>query len=67
LNSTNCGKGESDGEVRRVPTPQHTSAQSHYPIVLIRWLQLTEVGLYLIYLRMINVVFIDRTIYHNIW
>jgi len=44
-------KGESDGEVRRVPTPHHTSAQGHYTIVLIHWLQLTEVGLYLIYLR----------------
>ena len=43
LNSTSK-KGESDGEVRRVPTPHHTAAQGHYPIVLIRWLQLTEVG-----------------------
>jgi len=37
--------------VRRVPTLHHTAAQGHYQIVLIRWLQLTEVGLYLIYLR----------------
>ena len=37
--------------MRRVPTPHHTAAQGHYPIVLIRWLQLTEVGLYLVYLR----------------
>ena len=35
--------------MRRVPTPHHTTAQGHYPIVLIRWLQLTEIGLYLIY------------------
>jgi len=44
-------KGESDGEMRRVPTPHHTAAQGHYPIELIRWLQLTEVGLYLMYPR----------------
>ena len=37
--------------MRRVPTPHHTAAQGHYQIVLIRWLQLTEVRLYLIYLR----------------
>ena len=51
LNSTNWGEGESDGEMRRVPNPHHTTAQGHYPIVIIRWLQLTEVGLYLIYPR----------------
>ena len=51
LNSTNWGEGESDGEVRRVPNPHHTTEQGHYPIVLICWLQLTEVGLYLIYSR----------------
>ena len=44
-------KMESDGEVRRVPAPHHTTALGHYPIVLIRWLQLTEVCLYLIYPR----------------
>jgi len=43
-------KGESDREVRRVPTLHHTAAQGHYQTVLIRWLQLTEVDLYLIYL-----------------
>ena len=31
--------------------PHHTAAQSNYPIVLNRWLQRTEVGLYLIYPR----------------
>ena len=48
LNSSNWGEGESGGEVRRVPNPHHSTAQGHYPIVLIRWLQQTEVGLYLI-------------------
>jgi len=40
--------------VRRVPTPHHTAAQGHYPIVLIHWLQLTELGLYLTYLCIIR-------------
>jgi hypothetical protein len=40
----NAAKGESDDEVRRVPTPNHNAAQGHNPIVLICWLQLTEVG-----------------------
>jgi len=31
-----------------------TTAQGYYPIVLIRWLQLTEVGLYLIYPRIVD-------------
>jgi hypothetical protein len=49
-------KGESDGEVRSVPTPHHNAAQDHYPILLIRWLQLTEVGLYLIYVHIYRVI-----------
>ena len=44
FDSTNWGEG-------RVPTLHHNTSEGHYPIVLIRWLHLTEVCLYLIYLR----------------
>ena len=56
LNSTNWGEEESDGEVGRVPNPYHTTAHGRYPIVFIRWLQLTEVGLYLIYPRILQCI-----------
>ena len=54
LNSTNWGEGRvwQRGE----EGPHHTAAQGHYPIVLIHWLQLTEVSLYLIYLCITAVV-----------
>ena len=38
--------------MRRDTIPHHTTVQGHYPIVFIRWLQPTEIGLYLRYLRM---------------
>ena len=46
LNSANWGEGRvwRRGE----EGPHHTAAQGDYPIVVIRWLRLTEVGLYLI-------------------
>jgi hypothetical protein len=53
--------------MRGVLTPHHPNAQGQYPNVLIRWLQLTEVGLYLICPRTFLVVSGNTEVHHGLF